>query len=581
MNNFNINTKLKSNITFDESIINSIREIALNNNYQNVIKELNDLEEKLKNQKIYIVILGLFKRGKSTLINALIDDNLAPVAITPLTSVITLFQYGESQKASIVFENGETKLIELNEIADFVSEELNPENIKKVKQVNVYCPSELLKNLVLVDTPGLGSLYEHNSVTTVSFIPKIDAALFVLSADLPMSKADGDFLKGISNKVPKFIYLLNKKDLISAEELEKLKIFNIKNIANQTGKNSAAIDLIHVSAKQYIESLSAETKKQSGILELKQQIIELANTEGKNLIKESATNRIQGITNQMLQLLSLQRIAYNTPIKDIEAQMDHLKKSLDIIQSNQGDFLSVIKNRIKLIQEDITRLVNLKAKEIKIKYQNQLLNNDSLESILNKKGSQEFISELNNEIKESYLQLHNQIEIEVKQRFTDIMLGFINQSQHFLNELSTQMENQLGTKIDMLIGKFDLDVYSPFYIRNIPEHHISETKSNPLLNLLPKAITKKLFVKSVLKELEETVTSNSAAMLYDITYRMDESLRKMTYDLNLKTSELINELLTILAKSKDDVISMKEDVNGVIEKLNMDLLQLENLKASL
>lgn len=581
MDNFNSNTKLKFHSTFNESIINSIREIASNNNYKNALNELNDLEEKLINQKIYIVVLGLFKRGKSSLINALIGDNIAPVAITPLTSVITFFQFSDSPIAEIVFENNSTQSVTINKIVEFVSEELNPENIKKVKQVNVWLPSELLKNLVLVDTPGLGSLYEHNSETTVSFIPKIDAALFVLSADLPMSKADGEFLKSISNRVPKLIYLLNKIDLLKTEELEQLRDFNIKNIAKQTDKNTSSIDLIPVSAKQYLESSTDESKHQSGIINLKKQILDLIDEEGNDLIKESATNRIQAIINQMMQLLNLQRSAYNTPIKDIEAQMDHLRQSLSVIQTNQGDFLSVIKNRIKLIQEEVTSIVNSKAKEIKTHYQNQLLNSDSLEHILNTKGSKEFISDLNSDIKERYLQLHQTIEKEVKQKFTDIMIGFINQSQHFLNELSKQLENQLGTKIDMVIGKFDLDVYSPFYIRNVSEYHISESKSNPLLNILPKAISKKLFVKSVLKELEDVITSNSAGMLYDITYRMDESLRKMTYDLNIKTTELISELLAIMAKSKEEITGMKAGVKDAIDKVNSDLLKIEKLKTKL
>jgi hypothetical protein len=94
---------------------------------------------------------------------------------------------------------------------------------------------------------------------------------------------------------------------------------------------------------------------------------------------------------------------------------------------------------------------------------------------------------------------------------------------------------------------------------------------------LPKAISKKLFVKSVLRELEDVITSNSAGMLYDITYRMDESLRKMTYDLNIKTTELISELLAIMAKSKEEITGMKAGVKDAIDKVNKDFIQLEKL----
>lgn len=388
----------KNNSASVESTIETIREIALNHEYNNTVNELDELDTKLKNRKIYIVVLGLFKRGKSSLINALIGDNLAPVAITPLTSVITFFQYGDSKKAEIVFENNSKRTVEVDEIVGFVSEEFNPENTKKVRQVKVWLPSKILKNLVLVDTPGFGSLYEHNSDTTISFIPKIDAGLFVLSADLPMSKADGEFLKDISMRVPRLFYLLNKKDLLRDEDLEKLLKFNMKSIAGQTGPNSSCIDLVPVSAKQYLESSTDDLKQQSGIPDLKIQLIHLADEEGNDLIRESATNRIREMLDQMIQFLSLQRSAYNTPIEDIEAQMHHLRQSLSVIQTNQGDFSSVINNRIKLIREEFTDMVNRRSVRIKTHFRDQLMNSDTLDHILNNKGTKEFLSDLNSDI---------------------------------------------------------------------------------------------------------------------------------------------------------------------------------------
>jgi len=528
-----------------------------------------------------VVVLGLFKRGKSTLINALIGEQIAPVAITPLTAIITFFQYSDTRKVEIVFENNSTQIVPVSNIAAYVSEDLNPENMLKVKQVNVWVPAVILKNLVLVDTPGLGSLHENNSETTVSFIPKIDAALFVLSADLPMSKADGEFLKSISNRVPKLIFLLNKKDLLNAEELEQLRAFNIKSIAKQTGANISSIDLLPLSAKQYLASSSEELRFESGITGLKNKLLKLEGAEANNLIQEAATKRIQAVVNQNIQLLNLQLRAYHTPIKDIEAQMEQLRQSLAVIQTNQGDFLSIIKNRIKVIQEEVEGQINQKAREIKAQYEGQLQDNNMVEHILNTAGPKEFIDALNTDIEERYSQLHLEIEKEVKQKFTAIMLGFINQSQHFLNELSIQLENQLGAKIDMVIEKFDLDVYSPFYIRNLAENHITETKSNPLLKILPKAMAKKLFVNSVLKELHRVLTMNSAGMMYDITYRMNESLRKMIYDLNTKTTNLIDELLAILAKSKMKINGMKSDKMQTINQVQEDLSQLEKLKATL
>jgi predicted GTPase len=75
----------------------------------------------------------------------------------------------------------------------YVSEEFNPKNAKQVKYIRVFSNSAILENLILVDTPGVGSVFTHNSDTTFDFLPKIDAALFVLSADLPISKTTRSF----------------------------------------------------------------------------------------------------------------------------------------------------------------------------------------------------------------------------------------------------------------------------------------------------------------------------------------------------------------------------------------------------
>ncbi|MGY6742762.1 MAG: dynamin family protein [Cecembia sp.] len=558
-----------------------IRKIATKNNFNAPLTELRDIVDKLKSQTIYIVILGLFKRGKSSIINAILDADIAPVAITPLTSVITFFKFGESKKAEVFFEDGTSKKVEIHGIEEFISEDLNPENIKKVKQVNVYYPSELLKNLILVDTPGLGSLYEHNSLTTTSFIPKIDAALYVLSADLPISAADGNFLKSVSKHIPKIVYLLNKKDLVSKEDLEKLKAFNARNIAKQTGQDIKDIDLIALSAKQFTASTNVLIRKQSGILELKQQLMTLGQTQGIELAEASAANRINMVIHQMVQLLNWRLATYNSPIQELEEQSRELKRSLDIIQSNQGDFLSIIKNRNQVIMDEVTALVNQNAKEIKSKYKALLTSEHGAEIVNNSASTRKFLDQLNRDISEVFSQLHQKIELQVKQKFQEIMLGFLKQSQHYLNELSANLEKQLGIKLDMIIGKFDLDVYSPFYIRSIPEYSIPLPKSNPFLYLLPKKIVQKRLVNSVLSELDKIIIANSAGMLYDIRYRMDESLRKMVFDLNLKTSELINELIAILSRSKEEKLHMEEDIKYAIKKIKTDLLEIEKLKTRL
>lgn len=186
-------------------------------------RELNELRIKVTEQKLNLVVVGLFKRGKSSLVNALIGRELAPVAVTPLTSVITTFEYDPGRSyARLCFQDGDIREVPVDAAAQYISEEENPGNTKKIDTVRLFDPSPLLQRITLIDTPGLGSPYIHNTESTRHFIPKIDAALFVLSADLPVSQADLDFLQELKPMVPRIIFVLNKMDLLSPRDLDRL-----------------------------------------------------------------------------------------------------------------------------------------------------------------------------------------------------------------------------------------------------------------------------------------------------------------------------------------------------------------------
>ena len=99
----NNSAKAVSTTPIIQSDISSLIEIAATIDDQPILNSLKELSAKLASNRFYLVIVGLFKRGKSSLINALIEKELAPVAVTPLTSVITFFECGLDTKAEYSF----------------------------------------------------------------------------------------------------------------------------------------------------------------------------------------------------------------------------------------------------------------------------------------------------------------------------------------------------------------------------------------------------------------------------------------------------------------------------------------------
>ncbi|MGI9953550.1 dynamin family protein [Moorellaceae bacterium AZ2] len=139
-------------------------------------------------------------------------------------------------------------------MSQLVTETGNPHNHKGISAVEVYYPSPLLREgVVLIDTPGIGSTFRHNTEVTLNFLPQCDAALFLVSADPPVTEVEVEFLKAVRVKVSHLFFVLNKIDYLSEEEIASLKLFLKKVLREQVGMEENPI-IFCVSARQGLEA---------------------------------------------------------------------------------------------------------------------------------------------------------------------------------------------------------------------------------------------------------------------------------------------------------------------------------------
>lgn len=181
---------------------------------------MQELLMRLASDRFNLVVLGQFKRGKSSLINALIGRPVLPTAAVPLTSVVTSLRYGSPPSAWIRFERHSLPLqVSIPELVDYVTETGNPGNRRGVRSAEAVEPSVLLRRgAAFVDTPGVGSTNQDNTATTYAFLPEADAAIFVTSAEAPLSEDEIGFLAAIRQHVRKIFFVLNKIDQLAPDE---------------------------------------------------------------------------------------------------------------------------------------------------------------------------------------------------------------------------------------------------------------------------------------------------------------------------------------------------------------------------
>ncbi|WP_457636961.1 dynamin family protein [Oceanithermus sp.] len=154
-----------------------------------------------------LVVAGEFNSGKSSLLNALLGQELLREGVTPTTDKIQLIAYGK--------EAG-TKVLEPGLVA-------------------IYLPHPLLQNVRLVDTPGTNAVLENHQVLTERFLPRADLILFTTSADRPFTASERDFIELIKDWGKKLVLVVNKLDLLAENEAEEVLEFVRKQAALSLG----------------------------------------------------------------------------------------------------------------------------------------------------------------------------------------------------------------------------------------------------------------------------------------------------------------------------------------------------------
>lgn len=140
-----------------------------------------------------LVILGEFKRGKSTIINALLGKQLAPINVTPETYTINEISFGHMQTVEAILENGQR--------VPLVLEDITRENLErrmklfpaKIANVQIKDNAPILKDIRIVDTPGLSDL-ESLDKQVQEYIVNADAIMYAASCLLPFSETEQIFL---------------------------------------------------------------------------------------------------------------------------------------------------------------------------------------------------------------------------------------------------------------------------------------------------------------------------------------------------------------------------------------------------
>ncbi len=338
---------------------------------------IRNLQERLREKRFHLAILGQFKRGKSTLLNALLGEEVLPVSVIPLTAIPTFIRAGDQRYARVIFSNGNsstecraTNAKELNEfLTQYVTEEANPANRLGVTQVEVMHPASILRaGVVLIDTPGIGSIHRHNTEATLNFIPQCDAALFVVSPDPPVTEVEIEFLKQVRSRISRVFFVLSKADYLGDSDRDKILAFLRSALNQQTGVDSD-VAILPVSAKLGLEARQKGDQQgwaASGMREIEKLLVDFLVHEKDSALAEAIARKASDLVRSVLLELRLSVQSLRMPLEDLERRLEMLKSRLaeaDSQRTSEKDLLEGDKKRMASLLEEQAEQLRKKARK--------------------------------------------------------------------------------------------------------------------------------------------------------------------------------------------------------------------------
>jgi GTP-binding protein EngB required for normal cell division len=316
-----------------ESALLRLADLAEEFEAEQIASDARSVAERVSEGRFYVACIGQFKRGKSSVLNALVGDNVLPTGVVPVTAVPTIVRYGSRTAARVRFEAGEWTDIPVKTVDEYVSEEKNPENTKHVAALEIFVPSPLLATgMCFVDTPGLGSVFTGNTAATQAFIPHIDAALVVIGADPPLAGEELVLVEAVARHVQDLIIAVNKADRTTDSERAAAVGFAKRQLEKRLHQHSIG-PLFEVSAAEQLEHRG--TGRDWG--KLVAALDNLVEGSGRRLIQAACERGLERISEQLLVIISEERDALQRPIEESETRIAVMKQTIADAERSMRD----------------------------------------------------------------------------------------------------------------------------------------------------------------------------------------------------------------------------------------------------
>ena len=532
---------------------------------QSVAEEACDLAARVSEGRFYVACVGQFKRGKSTLLNALVGHAVLPAGFVPVTAVPTVIRFGDELHARVRMRDGVWQDIAMLDLKQYVTEELNPENTKAVDGAEVFVPSPLLSSgMCFVDTPGLGSVFTGNTATTQAFIPHIDAALVLVGADPPIAGEELTLVEAVGKEVQDLILVINKADRTTDPERAAAAKFTREILEKRLHRPMG--EVFEVSAAERMESRGPLRDWEKLLAKLQH----LVDDSGRNLVRAACDRGLQRLSEQLLAIIGEDRDALQRPIEESERRIELMRETINEAERSMREldylFMAELHRISDLFGERHKRFFASACAESETEFGEELPSVPFGFGPHYRRRVMQLAQEISRRRVMPWLKSEQE---EGERQYRAVAYRFVEMGNNFLKKL---VDAGLGELTRM---PHALDPEKGFRIRSrfIFEDFIGTAQPpSPLRWLadvfLPLVGARKVITNEAREFLQYLLEINSARVQNDVLNRIQESRDRLQVEIR----KLLHEISRIAEQALDRARKVKEEgthaVQSAIERLN-------------
>jgi len=505
-----------------------------------------------QNPPIDVAVLGQFKAGKSSFLNSLLEQDVLPVGVIPVTTAITRLKYGKEPRVVVKHFDGTTAVATLADIAEFTSEAKNPDNKKNVAIVNIELPSlEKYSGIRLVDTPGLGSVYKYHQSTSESWLPEVGTAVLAVSADRPLSEDDLELIRELTTHTPNIILLLTKADLLSPQQQNEVIEFFKQTLQRELNR------VLPV----YLYSIKNNT--QSYRQRIEEEILQKINTNRDFEFLRILRHKARFLTRSVLNYLD---IALNTSLQadknraDLRAQILNEKVNENVIRDELGLITRENQQQTRtLIQSYLEKFQIPLAEKVRAKLVKELPTwKGNLWKLARR--YEEWVSEtMSEEMRLLSKTEHHNFYGTLKKAHA----GFSRSLEIFRKFLGENIQKVLGVQLADIEWKIDVAE---------PDHpDIAFTKSfdihlDLIWFLIPMFIFRKFFENHFIEDLPKEVEINLSRLAYQWEKRINAAIEAMRAQAITYVQEELATIEVLLSQTEGQTEEIRQLIARVKEQ---------------